>query len=131
MTKTYDGEVRFWTDGIDDTMRQSLIDHTVPEDKVTFYLGWREEERGVAGLQFSYIDIELNVDAICGHGLEGWYVICVKHANGNWETDDLLDDKCSIDWSSDNWKDLLKEEMHDRLMQYVARMGYDIDSPIG
>ena len=99
-------------------------------------------DRVLAVLEFPYIDIEL--EAWTGYGEEPWaatdndnaimlwYAVCIKgflHSGEEaWETDDWAG-KCTVDFSADNWEELLENEMVKRLDEYVDEHGYSFTEP--
>lgn len=88
-----------------------------------------------AVLELGYVDIELNLfpddSALSG------YFICVKRGDGphDWESDDYADSVLgdegivNVDWSAENWSELLEADMFRVLSAYVDKVGYSIDKP--
>ena len=98
-------------------------------------------DRVLAVIEFPYIDIEL--EAYTGNGCEPWaatdddnevslwYAVCIRglcNGEDGWNTDDWAG-KCEVDFSSDNWEELLVTEMCERLKAYAERLGYSFTEP--
>lgn len=98
-------------------------------------------DRVLAVMEFPYIDIEL--EAWTGGGGEPCeatdednevslsYVVCIGglfHGEKVWNTDDFAGD-CTIDFSSENWEELLENEMVERLTEYAKKRGYSFTEP--
>ena len=88
-----------------------------------------------AVLELGYVDIELNLFPD-DPGASG-YFICVKRGDGplDWESDDYADSILgddgivNVDWSAENWSELLEADMFRVLSAYVDKVGYSIDKP--
>ena len=95
--------------------------------------------RGAAVLVIGHVDIEVNVHTYEQCSIKAGskkpvisYFVCVKHGNtdDDWESDDYVDDyKPSVDWTEDNWRDLLEKDMFQALNQYVTKKAYSYDFP--
>lgn len=98
-------------------------------------------DRVLAVIEFPYIDIEL--EAYTGDGNEPseaadddngivlGYVVCIKGlycGEEVWQTDDFAGE-CTVDFSSENWEELLEKEMVERLAEYVEKRGYSFTEP--
>ena len=100
--------------------------------------------RGAAVLEIGYVDIEVNIfseEQICREGVKLSdekrkapvidYFICVKTEKDkdSWRDDKYLEIKVNVDWSAENWKELLEHYMFIALDNYVRKAGYSYDHP--
>lgn len=95
-------------------------------------------DRGAAVMEIGYIDIELNVysaaQAKANRAEDDMtpvldYFICVKHADGEWESDTYLEYPISVNWGSKDWAKQLEADMFSALDAYVKEKGYSYDNP--
>lgn len=89
-------------------------------------------------MEIGYIDIELNVysaaQAKANRAEDDMtpvldYFICVKHADGEWESDTYLEYPISVNWGSKDWAKQLEADMFSALDAYVKEKGYSYDNP--
>ena len=98
-------------------------------------------DRVLAVMEFPCIDIELEAWTRGGgepceatdddNEISPTYVVCIKglfHGEDCWETDDFAG-KCTVDFSSENWEELLENEMVERLKEYAEKHGYSFTEP--
>lgn len=98
-------------------------------------------DRVLAVMEFPYIDIELEAWTRGGgepceatdsdNEIFPTYVVCIRglHCGTDcWETDDFAG-KCTVDFSSENWEELLEKEMVERLTEYAKGRGYSFTEP--
>jgi hypothetical protein len=99
-------------------------------------------DRVLAVLEFPYIDIELEAwtsdyfyepayakDEDTDIALS--YMVCIRglyHGKDTWETDEGAGE-CKVDFSAENWEELLENEMVKRLAEYVEEHGYSFTEP--
>lgn len=105
-----------------------------------------EGYRGLIIMQIGYVDIELNLYSYDNSrkGKE-WtpdvaFFICTKYGEGeyDWDSYSFIDEElneeeiiCNIDWSKENWYELLEKDMFNKLSLFVERKNWDINKPIG
>lgn len=103
-----------------------------------------DELGGLVVHEYGYADIEINLCDVSEKNSEFVvpyidYCICVHHSDNkyDWETDGFLCDvasaeecQCNVDWNADDWDEQLEKDMHDKLLLYCTRMGYDYTKPI-
>lgn len=101
------------------------------------------ELRGIAVLELGYLDIELNINTLdreCNDLEETAplcdYFICTKYGDGRdeWESfgyaDDFIGDAgtAHVDWSAENWEELLFSDMLQALCRFAAHMNGSRDA---
>lgn len=100
-------------------------------------------ERGVARLEYDWIDLELNLCTEGGRDDEEYtdqmlvsYFCNVKGINGNkyadWAPAGYLDDhgiECEVDWNAGDWPEQLKSDMEAKLKEFVERFDLYYDKP--
>ena len=100
-------------------------------------------EWGIAVLELGWVDIELNVNAMCDDDGSGYinkpditYFICVKgrvdENTTDWSDGGYLDDfgyVVNVDWEADNWMEQLEKDMFENLMKAVKEFDLKIDEP--
>jgi len=79
---------------------------------------------GRAVLEIGYADIELNITRPEGNRIVAEYFCCLKQADGDWFDHGYIDREADIDWTADNWQDLLHDHMRRTLLELSA---YDPD----
>jgi hypothetical protein len=94
---------------------------------------------GVAVFEMGYVDIELNICAMCNEDGTGYvnkldpaYFICVKGFNGDWCDAGYLDDfgyVVNVDWAAEDWREQLKKDMFYNLMRAVKEFDLKIECP--
>ena len=134
-----------WFDLLTDNVVSVLADGKFPtgdKERWERYLNATYNgDRVLAVMEFPYIDIEL--EAYTGDGNEPseaadddngivlGYVVCIKGlycGEEVWQTDDFAGE-CTVDFSSENWEELLEKEMVERLTEYVEKHGYSFTEP--
>ena len=99
-------------------------------------------DRVLAVLEFPYIDIELEAwTSDCfyeaayakdeDNDIDLSYMVCIRglcHGKDTWETDEGAGE-CNVDFSAENWEELLENEMVKRLAEYVEEHGYSFTEP--
>ena len=86
---------------------------------------------GIAKLEWEYADIELNITHEPGR-LIPEYFICLRHgpdAYEDWESFGYMDRECHVDFSDPDWRELLRQDMYDAMMDYAGKMGWYLDMP--
>ena len=100
--------------------------------------GWR----GIAVLQLGPVDIEVNMHSAAqvADGADEddmrpiiSYFNCViveREADNTprWESDNYLDAAVEVDWSSEEWRNLLEQDMFKKLCYYVEKNRFSFDS---
>ncbi len=120
------------------------INHYIEEIRSGKFKYWNDDrdakngifEIGVAVLETKYSDIELNIYSESlpdGSGYENKiclsYFICLRGGKPlDWEEFDYPEDyskgyEVSVDFSKDNWRDLLKEDMEKKLIMFLEEFG--------
>lgn len=94
--------------------------------------------RGVAVLEYPYIDIEVNVCLGCcenEQSIHADYYICVRDET-QWESwgyaEEALgigNEEAKVEWLADNWEEQLKADMVDRLTQICSATGLRMYEP--
>jgi hypothetical protein len=131
-----------YTVNIPDELRGQIIAGKL--DAETSKAAFFEDLRGVAMLELGFVDIELNVETgewrKDGDECEPFlnYFVCVRRTtevNGfddGWESYEYADlclseddAKANIDWSDENWRELLFRDMLDSLLKFVNRNAQD------
>lgn len=84
---------------------------------------------GMAVLELGHADIEVNVTHEGDH-LIAEYFVCLKDSVGDWHSWGYIDRLVTIDWSSPDWRELLKQEMRLELRRYARGREWSIDAPM-
>lgn len=109
-------------------------------DKERFgkFLDATSHDRVLAMLEYPSIDIELEIYTADGYepqyatatdnSIALSYYICIKglyHGTETWMSDDYAGD-CYVDFNDPNWRELLEQEMDDRLREYAELHDYSL-----
>lgn len=124
-------DYKFTLNGIEE-----IIDD-IRKGRLDGFTAYTEGLRGAAVMEVGYVDIEVNIFSEAQlTTLEEKktdltpvidYFVCVKSADEEWVSDDYLDRKILVDWSSDDWKEQLEHDMFCALDEYVNKKGYHYD----
>lgn len=110
------------------------------------FMNWTEYDKrdgyfnyGTAVLEIGYVDIELNINAMCESEAYGYinqpdpcYFVCIKGYNNDWCDAGYLDDfgyEVSVNWWADDWVEQLERDMFENLMKAVKEFDLKIDEP--
>lgn len=105
-------------------------------DKLTLSLAEDGYLRGVAVLEYPYVDIEVNVcPDLDGNTIHADYFICSRDET-QWESwgyaEEALgfgNEEARVEWLADNWEEQLKADMTDRLTQICSATGLHMYEP--
>ena len=110
------------------------------------FMNWTEYNKvdgyfnnGMAVLKIGYVDIELNIGAMCDdEGIEyinqpdPCYFVCVKGYNGDWCDAGYLDDfgyEVNVNWYATDWAEQLERDMFENLMRAIKEFDLKVDEP--
>lgn len=85
-----------------------------------------EEAKSRSDYQFDINELDSIIEDIRKGSMDSLF----ENGDPYRESDDYVDDyKPSVDWTADNWRDLLEKDMFQALDQYVTKKAYSCDFP--
>lgn len=128
-----EGEWRVDDDVLDDSLRQEIIAGVGSEstcDTIENCGIW-----GAASLEIGNAAIEVNVTRVysaeesASDAIVAEYFCCIRHADGEWESYGYMDRPVTIDWSAEDWKDRLHQEMREELLRFAREQEWNLSEP--
>ena len=128
-------DYRFFTDEIEDYIEEIRENHLE---------GFNKHDSGASGIavmELGPVDIEVNLHS-AAQVIEDAaetdktpilsYFNCTVYKRTTdasyWKSDDYLDAEVKVDWFSDDWRDILEQDMLKKLCQYVDEKGFSFDA---
>ena len=130
-----------WFDNMTDEVVSVLAEGKFPTNDKERWDSLRKairSDRVIAMIEFPYMDIELEMYAPWSDWHEATddnneilldYFVCIKHGDGEWESDDIALTEVSVDFSKADWESALVKEMCEALGKHAKDNGFSLDKP--